>query len=140
VTRGVRTWLAAIAVGLALTACADDPAPTQPEETAVEEPTPADPTTSDPAPTPVPGADSPDVVASVEDLASRLGVEPDSVEVVAVQAVTWSDGSKGCAKKGMLYTQSLIEGSRITLQVDGTPYEYHSGGSGRPFLCERPTQ
>ncbi|RYC11030.1 hypothetical protein [Nocardioides zhouii] len=132
---GVRTWLAALALGLTLTACADDPAPTQPEETAVEETTPAEP-----APTPVPGADSPDVVASVANLAATLDVEPDSVEVVDVQEVTWSDGSKGCARKGMLYTQSLIDGSRITLQVDGTRYEYHSGGSGGPFLCERPTQ
>lgn len=130
---GVRTWLAAIAVGLALTACADDPAPTQPEETAVD-----DPTTSEPAP--VPGADAPDVRASVDDLASRLGVDAGAVTVVAVQEVTWSDGSKGCAKKGMMYTQSLIEGSRITLEADGTTYEYHSGGSGGPFLCERPTQ
>jgi hypothetical protein len=132
---GVRTWLATLAVGLALTACADDRAPTQPEETAVEDPTPADP-----AATPVPGADSPDALASVADLAGRLGVEPGSVEVVAVQEVTWTDGSRGCAKKGVLYTQSLIEGSRITLQVDGARYEYHSGGSRGPFLCERPTQ
>jgi hypothetical protein len=122
-------------VGPAAAACADDPTPTQPEETSVEEPTPVDP-----APTPVPGADSPDALASVADLADRLGVEPESVEVVAVQEVTWSDGSRGCARKGVLYTQSLIDGSRITLQVDGTRYEYHSGGSGGPFLCERPTQ
>ncbi len=134
---GVRTWLAALALGLALTACADDPAPTQPEETAVEESTPADAT---PTPEPVPGADAPDVVASVADLASRLGVDAGDVTVVAVQEVTWSDGSRGCAKKGMNYTMSLIEGSRITLEADGTTYEYHSGGSGGPFLCERPTQ
>ncbi len=131
---GVRTWLAALVVGLAVTGCADDPAPAQPEETAVE------PTPSEPTPTPVPGADSPDALASVEDLATMLGVEPEAVEVVAVQEVTWSDGSRGCAQKGMLYTQSLIDGSRITLRVDGTTYEYHSGGSRGPFLCERPTQ
>ena len=129
---GVRAWLAALALGLAVTACADESAPTQPEESVVE-PSPADPT-------PVPGAESPDAVAAVADLATRLGVEPAAVEVVAVQEVTWSDGSRGCAKKGMNYTQSLIDGSRITLRVDGTTYEYHSGGSGGPFLCERPTQ
>lgn len=134
-TVGVRTWLAALVVVLVMTGCADDPAPTTPEETTVEEPTPAEP-----APAPVPGADSPAALASVEDLAATLGVEPGSVEVVAVQEVTWRDGSLGCAKKGMLYTQSLIDGSRITLRVDGTTYEYHSGGSGRPFYCERPTQ
>ena len=132
---GVRTWLAALAMGLTLTACADDPAPTQPEETAVEETTHADP-----APTSVPGADSPDTLAAVADLATMLGVEPDAVEVAAVEEVTWSDGSRGCAEKGKLYTMSLIEGSRITLQVDGTTYEYHSGGSGPPTLCEHPTQ
>ena len=97
------------------------------------------PPTSLPRP-PVPGPTPPTSVASVEDLASRLGVDAGDVEVVAVQEVTWSDGSRGCAKKGMNYTQSLIDGCRITLEVDGTTYEYHSGGSGGPFLCERPTQ
>ena len=122
IVTGVRTWLVAAALGLALTGCADDPSATPSVETAeespVEEPTPSEP---------------------VHDLASRLGVETAAVEVVAVQEVTWRDGSKGCAKQGVLYTQSLIEGSRITLQVDGTTYEYHSGGSGPPFRCERPT-
>ena len=73
-------------------------------------------------------------------ITASLGVAVGDVEVVAVQEVTWTDGSRGCAKKGMNYTMSMIDGSRITLRVDGTTYEYHSGGSGRPFLCERPTQ
>ena len=129
---GVRTWLCAVAMSLLLTGCGDDPAPAPTEETAVDEPT------SEPAP--VPGADAPDVRTSVDDLASRLGVDAGAVTVIAVQEVTWSDGSRGCAKKGMMYTQALIEGTRITLEADGTRYEYHSGGGGRPFLCERPTQ
>ena len=135
IVTGVRTWLVAAALGLALTGCADDPAATPSVETAEESPVPQ-PTPSEP----VPGADSPAVIAAVADLASRLGVDAADVGVVAVQDVTWTDGSKGCEKKGVLYTQSLIEGLRITLQVDGTAYEYHSGGSGPPFLCERPTQ
>ena len=132
---GVRTWLVAAALGLVVTGCADDPGASAsgetPEASPVEQPAPSEPG---------PGADSPLVVASVADLASRLGVEAGAVEVVAVQDVTWTDGSRGCAKKGMTYTMSLIDGSRITLQVDGTTYEYHSGGSGPPFLCDRPTQ
>ena len=129
---GVRTWLCAVVMGLLLTGCGDNAAPAPTAETAVDEPT------SEPAP--VPGADAPDVRTSVDDLASRLGVDAGAVTVVAVQEVTWSDGSRGCAKKGMMYTQALIEGTRITLEADGTRYEYHSGGGGRPFLCERPTQ
>jgi len=134
---GVRTWLVAAVLGLALTGCGEDAAPAPTDETAEESPV-DEPTTSETAP--VPGADSPVVVAAIDDLASRLGVEAEAVEVLDVQEVTWSDGSKGCAKKGMSYTMSMIDGSRITLEVDGTTYEYHSGGSGPPFLCERPTQ
>jgi hypothetical protein len=92
-----------------------------------------------PPSTPTPHPTGP-VAIAVADLAERLGIEPDDVEVVATEEVTWRDGSRGCATKGTMYTQSLIDGSRITLRVDGTTYEYHSGGSGPPFLCERPTQ
>ena len=89
---------------------------------------------------PPPGADSVAVRQSVADLARTLGVDDAEVEVVAVEEVTWSDGSRGCAEPGMMYTQALIDGSRITLRVDGTTYEYHAGGSGPPALCEQPTQ
>lgn len=77
---------------------------------------------------------------AVGDLATRLGVEADSIEVVSEEAVTWRDGSLGCAKPGFAYTQALVEGSRIMLRADGTDYEYHSGGAEPPFWCEKPTQ
>lgn len=93
-------------------------------------------TSSTPNPVPGPGV----VRASVEDLASTLGVDPGDVEVVSVEEVTWRDGSRGCAERGVMYTQALIDGSRITLRVGDTTYEYHSGGSRPPALCERPTE
>ena len=74
------------------------------------------------------------------DLATRLDVDAATIEVVSQEAVTWRDGSLGCAKPGFSYTQALVEGSRITLRADGTDYEYHSGGSGPPFWCEKPTE
>lgn len=78
---------------------------------------------------------------AVTDLATRLGIDAASVEVVAEEPVTWSDGSLGCAKKGFGYTQALVEGSRITLQAEGSSYEYHTGGaSQQPFWCESPTE
>lgn len=91
-------------------------------------------------PSPVPGAGSPAARQSVADLAASLGVDPTEVEVVAVEEVTWRDGSRGCAERGVVYTQALIDGSRITLRVDGTTYEYHAGGAQPPALCERPTE
>jgi hypothetical protein len=80
------------------------------------------------------------VAQSVEELASRLDIAEDDIEVVAVEEVTWRNGSRGCAEPGMMYTQALIDGSRITLRAGGRTYEYHSGGSRPPALCEKPTE
>ena len=98
------------------------------EDTTIEPPSPSD--------TPA----APDVVRAVDDLAADLGVDADDVEVVAVEEVSWNDGSRGCAEPGMMYTQAIVEGTRITLRVGGTDYEYHSGGGRPPARCDRPTQ
>jgi hypothetical protein len=76
---------------------------------------------------------------AVADLADRLGVEESMVTVVSIEEVTWSDGSLGCPEPGMMYTQSLVDGSLIVLEVDGLTYEYHSGSDTDPFYCESPT-
>ena len=39
-----------------------------------------------------------------------------------------------------MYTQALVDGSRITLSAGDRSYEYHAGGRRGPFLCEKPTQ
>ena len=127
----VRLALAVAACSLALAGCAGETSPGRPEETVVEE-TPSDSTSPNPG--------SPAVQASVEDLAAALGVDPAEVEVVAVEEVTWRNGSRGCAQPGTMYTQALIDGSRITLRVAGTDYEYHSGGARPPSLCEHPSE
>lgn len=99
--------------------------------------------TDDPAKEPTVTSSSPPsgpAAAAAEDLATRLEVDAASIEVVSQEEVTWRDGSLGCAKKGLMYTQALVDGSRIILRADGTDYEYHSGGSKPPFWCEKPTQ
>ena len=127
----------------ALAGCGDPEATPTTEETAVQEPSPSDPPSTpseSPSPSITPGTGSVDVDTSVADLAERLDIDEDEVEVVAVEEVTWRDGSRGCATPGDMYTQALIDGSRITLRVDGTDYEYHAGGSRPPALCEKPTE
>lgn len=126
---------------LALTACGSDGGTTQDqppaeEETVTEGPTPD----SSPTPSPTPGAGTPQARQAVADLARRLGAEPDEIVVTSVEAVTWRDGSLGCAKKGTAYTQALVEGSRITLEAGGRTYEYHAAAQRAPFYCDRPTQ
>jgi len=86
-----------------------------------------------------PGAEAPAAREAVADLAQRLGISEDDVRVASMEEVTWRDGSLGCAQEGMMYTQALVDGSRIVLEVDARTYEYHQG-QGRVFWCEKPTQ
>lgn len=70
------------------------------------------------------------------DLATRLGVEESAIAVLSAESVTWSDGSLGCPQPGMLYTQALVEGSRVVLEHEDRFYDYHAGTEHEPFLCE----
>jgi hypothetical protein len=72
------------------------------------------------------------------DLAGRLGVPSGEIELVKESSVTWRNGSMGCPKEGMMYTQALVEGALIVLRVDGKNFQYHSGKGRPPFLCENP--
>ena len=78
------------------------------------------------------------VETAKEDLAKRLGIPLDEISVLRAESVTWRDGSLGCPKKGMMYTQALVPGSLIVLSAGGARYEYHSGRTGPPFYCATP--
>lgn len=75
-----------------------------------------------------------------EDLAQRLGISPDQIEVSEVRAVTWPDASLGCPEPDMMYAQVIQEGLLIRLSAGGETYAYHSGGNRPPFLCEESMQ
>ena len=78
---------------------------------------------------------TPDVRLAKADLAQRLQIEPDRIEVVRVEEVDWPDGSLGCPQQDMLYKQVLVNGVFIQLIVKGVTYNYHGGGGRDPFLC-----
>lgn len=71
-----------------------------------------------------------------QDLQKRLEITEAEIDLVSVENVTWSDGSLGCPRPGMMYTQALVDGYRIVLAVDEEQYFYHGGGGRDPFLCE----
>ena len=81
---------------------------------------------------------TPFVDRAVDDLATRLEIEPDSIEVLTAVLVTWPDGSLGCPEPDMIYATVLTDGSVIELGVDDLVYRYHSGGDRPPFPCDRP--
>ena len=70
------------------------------------------------------------------DLAQRSGADREDMLVIRDQAVTWSDGSLGCPQPGMMYTQALVPGYWVVLQVGDQEYDYRAAESGHFMLCE----
>ena len=81
-----------------------------------------------------------EVALAIADAADRTGVDPDSIEVVAFEEVTWPDGAIGCPQPGEMYTQALVEGYRVLLEIDGSQLSYHGARGGDPSLCEDPQE
>jgi hypothetical protein len=77
------------------------------------------------------------VDVATADLAGRLGIVAEEITPVSAVAVVWPDAALGCRRPGMRYKQVPVDGTLIELRADGRLYRYHSGGAGRPFLCER---
>jgi hypothetical protein len=90
-----------------------------------------------PIPTPFDAAMTKVVDQARADLAGQINVSVDEIELVSASSVTWSDGSLGCPRPGMMYTQVMIDGLLIKFRANGQEYEYHSGGARLPFLCKK---
>ena len=71
------------------------------------------------------------------DLADRLSVPVETIELIEMQSMVWPDASLGCPVPGMSYAQVLTDGLLIVLLGNGIQYNYHSGGEREPFLCEQ---
>ena len=78
-----------------------------------------------------------EVIALAEE---ATGVDRSEIEVVLAEAVTWSDGSIGCPEEGMMYTQALVPGFRVVLDVAGVVVELLAGTDAEFFPCDRPTE
>lgn len=118
--------IAPIGLLLTLVACGDAPPPPEPPPTENMPMTKPPPDQADTGPA---------ERLAVIDLAQRLAIETDRVQVVSAQAVTWSDGALGCPQPDGMYTQALVEGFQIVLAAQGDEYHYHAGPDGEPFLC-----
>ena len=85
--------------------------------------------------TPPPEAEQ--VVELAEDeLAEKLGLSPEEIRLVSVEAVEWSDASLGCPQPGMMmYAQVITPGFRVTLEAVGQTYGYHTDTGRLVVLC-----
>lgn len=102
--------------------------------------TPVDP--GEIVPTPVP-LDPPDATNPIKtartDLALRLGVPIDHVELVTREEVVWRDGNLGC-DTGTPTIQVLTDGYRIVLEVHNVQYFYHGKTGLDPVYCATPNE
>lgn len=74
--------------------------------------------------------------AVVADAARRFAVPESAVVVLDAERVTWSDGSLGCPRPGMMYPQVLVPGFRLTARTDERVLEYHTDSRGLAITCD----
>lgn len=72
----------------------------------------------------------------LKDLTARTGAAPGQVSVIRTQAVVWNDGSLGCPQPGMVYTQALVKGYWVELEISGKKFDYRASDTGYFLLCE----
>jgi hypothetical protein len=75
------------------------------------------------------------IEAALDDAANRSTTARADIKVISEEAVTWPDGSLGCPKPGMVYTQALVPGYRIVLRAGEQTLNYHAMSRGRPVFC-----
>jgi len=97
---------------------------------------PAVPTAISPVSGPNASGSEAAVRAAVNDLAARLKVAPETVQVVSVAAADWSDTSLGCPQPGMFYAQIIVQGYKIVLSAGDAQTEYHADRKGRVVTCK----
>ena len=107
--------------------------PTQPNQ-GTPKPSPLTPSTL-PAPSRLADADA-SVRAAINDLAARLKITPENVQVVSVETMDWPDTSLGCPQPGMFYAQVITLGYRIVLSAEGNQVQYHADKKGRVVTCK----
>lgn len=78
------------------------------------------------------------MAAVMADAERETGADPASIEVVQAEPVTWNDGSLGCPEPGMSYTQALVDGYHVVLDVGGERLDYRIGQGGAFRLCDVP--
>jgi hypothetical protein len=73
-----------------------------------------------------------------EDLAQRLSISVNQIDLIEATAVVWPNSSLGCPQPGMVYAEVLTPGYLILLNAGSEEYEYHTSRSTEVIYCENP--
>ncbi|HET9915185.1 MAG TPA: hypothetical protein VFQ13_25060 [Anaerolineales bacterium] len=69
------------------------------------------------------------------DLATRLNVDVEEINVLLIESIEWPNAALGCPSPGKVYPQGRVPGFRIRLEVDDNEYFYHTDRKGQFVLC-----
>jgi hypothetical protein len=72
----------------------------------------------------------------LSDLSKRTGVDRQEIEILRNKPVIWSDGSLGCPEPGVFYTQALVPGYWVVLQIREKEFDYRASERGFFVFCE----
>jgi len=144
-------WMAACLFCLALAACAPQPgAPVTPADTQMQPPAvspgetgqapllPGEPTptagvvVSPPSATSAAGGEEPTpaAAAAARFLARKLGIQPESIQLVTSEAREWRDGCLGLARPNQYCIQESVPGYRVVLSAGGKEYILRTNQDG----------
>jgi hypothetical protein len=70
-------------------------------------------------------------------LAAKLSVPIERIKVVSVSPTEWRDSSLGCPERGMMYTQVLTPGYKVTLRDDNREHVVHVART-HVVICSSP--
>ncbi len=69
-----------------------------------------------------------------QQLAAVIGQPASALNLESREEVEWSDGSLGCPEPGMMYTQAIVPGYKLTFSDGSRTYEVHTGEDGTPAI------
>jgi hypothetical protein len=79
------------------------------------------------------------IQSAKEDLAQRLSISVEQIEVVEARSVVWPDASLGCLQPGKMYAQVVTPGFVVVLEAKDRTHRYHADAGDRLILCEGET-
>jgi hypothetical protein len=99
---------------LAISACAPRVAATQ------------EPVVAQPQPTHISTDLTPAQRIAISTLAKNLGITPDKIKLVSTEAMDWPDSCLGVQTEGIMCSQVVTPGFKVTLEANGKTVEYHT--------------
>lgn len=75
------------------------------------------------------------IVLVIEDLSTRLSLDPQQVHILSVEPARWPDAALGCPRPGEVYAEQAELGYLIVLEANGQEYVYHTDTDQTVILC-----